>query len=119
MLAMLWEFYPNHPNLLPAYWDESSLVEALVTSPELAKQNWVSKPRFGREGTGITYWKQPEKHATSAVGTPHLDPYSEKTKLQKWATEQERAIANTEVNSYSSAERSPVFPLGLPVFQQW
>ena len=120
---MLWEFYPDHPNLLPAYWDESSLVEALVASPEVAKQNWVSKPRFGREGTAITYWKSPQTYATRQGLGAHKDIEhdlaAEKDSLRMWATGAERNVTDKEMSSYSSEDNSPVFPLGLPVFQQW
>ena len=44
LLAVLWELYPNHPNLLPAYLD----------GPHgLAR--YVKKPRLSREGANITY----------------------------------------------------------------
>lgn len=44
LLPLLWSMYPNHPNLLPAYFD----------SPDYDKnKNWVSKPLFGREGLGV------------------------------------------------------------------
>lgn len=121
MLAMLWERYPDHPNLLPAYWDESSLAEAMESN-ELSKHNWVSKPRFGREGTAITYWKSPETYKTTAAvdqSAPTDDHYTEKASLRKWAADAEQQIRNKEIESFSSDEGSAIFPLGLPVFQQW
>lgn len=42
LLPLLWEFHPNHPNLLPAY-DE----------PGMLCGNFVRKPRFGREGANV------------------------------------------------------------------
>ena len=42
LLAALWEMYPNHPNLVPAYAGRSG-----------GLTNWVRKPIFGREGDGI------------------------------------------------------------------
>ena len=58
MLAYLWEKYPNHPNLLPTYWDfdivrKLKSKEAIIKS--MTTSEWVAKPRFGREGTGIMY----------------------------------------------------------------
>ncbi|MFJ6704392.1 MULTISPECIES: glutathionylspermidine synthase family protein [unclassified Streptomyces] len=45
LLAILWELYPGHPNLLPAYVDGPR---------ELAAgQGYVSKPLLGREGDGV------------------------------------------------------------------
>jgi glutathionylspermidine synthase len=44
LLAVLWELYPNHPNLLPAYLDGPR---------DLTR--YVKKPRLSREGANITY----------------------------------------------------------------
>ncbi|MET9348192.1 glutathionylspermidine synthase family protein [Streptomyces termitum] len=44
LLAVLWELYPDHPNLLPAYLDGPR---------ELAATGWASKPLLGREGAGV------------------------------------------------------------------
>jgi glutathionylspermidine synthase len=43
ILPILWELYPHHPNLLPAYWDASLL------GPRHAK-----KPLHSREGANVT-----------------------------------------------------------------
>jgi len=43
LLAVLWELYPNHPNLLPAYLDGPR---------DLA--HYVKKPKLAREGANIT-----------------------------------------------------------------
>ena len=43
LLAVLWELYPGHPNLLPAYLDQPGLLT-----------EYVRKPRLGREGANIT-----------------------------------------------------------------
>ncbi|MEU6761446.1 glutathionylspermidine synthase family protein [Streptomyces sp. NPDC046853] len=46
LLAILWELYPGHPNLLPAYLDGPR---------ELASgRGYVAKPLLGREGAGVT-----------------------------------------------------------------
>lgn len=44
LLAILWELYPNHPNLVPAYLDGPR---------DLTR--YVKKPRMSREGANITY----------------------------------------------------------------
>ncbi|MGW5419643.1 glutathionylspermidine synthase family protein [Streptomyces sp. NPDC003943] len=46
LLAILWELYPGHPNLLPAYLDGP---RELATTT-----GWVAKPLLGREGAGVT-----------------------------------------------------------------
>lgn len=45
ILPLLWERHPNHPNLLPAFFDE----DALAALP----RGWVRKPLFSREGANI------------------------------------------------------------------
>lgn len=42
ILPILWELNPNHPNLLPAYFDQSKL------------EWYVKKPFYSREGANIT-----------------------------------------------------------------
>ena len=44
LLAVLWELYPNHANLLPAYFDGPR---------DLTR--YVKKPKMAREGANITY----------------------------------------------------------------
>ncbi|MET9561239.1 glutathionylspermidine synthase family protein [Streptomyces tauricus] len=46
LLAILWELYPDHPNLLPAYLDGPR--DLATTS------GYVAKPLLGREGAGVT-----------------------------------------------------------------
>ena len=46
ILPILWELYPDHPNLLPAYWSSSKL-----------GGNYVKKPLLSREGADVTIVK--------------------------------------------------------------
>ncbi|UUU24496.1 glutathionylspermidine synthase family protein [Streptomyces sp. DSM 40750] len=46
LLAILWELYPDHPNLLPAYLDGPRELATTV--------GYVAKPLLGREGAGVT-----------------------------------------------------------------
>ncbi|MFF9338722.1 MULTISPECIES: glutathionylspermidine synthase family protein [unclassified Streptomyces] len=46
LLAILWELYPGHPNLLPAYLDGPRELAATT--------GWAAKPLLGREGAGVT-----------------------------------------------------------------
>lgn len=43
ILAVAWELYPEHPNLLPCFFDK-----------EKAGRNYVQKPKLSREGANIT-----------------------------------------------------------------
>lgn len=43
LLAILWELFPNHPNLLPAHLEPNKL-----------KGDFIQKPFFSRQGTNIT-----------------------------------------------------------------
>lgn len=47
ILPLLWEMFPNHPNLLPAYFDDDPEAERLGTS-------YVRKPLYSREGANVT-----------------------------------------------------------------
>jgi glutathionylspermidine synthase len=47
ILALLWEFFPDHPNLLPASQRRGDLTGAIQSS------SIVRKPRHGREGEGV------------------------------------------------------------------
>ena len=44
ILAVLWELFPAHPNLLPAYF-----------TPEYLDASFVAKPFFSREGANVTF----------------------------------------------------------------
>lgn len=49
LLPMLWQMFPNHPNLLPAYFSDSN-------PPKL--EHYVVKPLFSREGANIRIVEQ-------------------------------------------------------------
>lgn len=45
ILPLLWQRYPNHPNLLPAYFE--------TAASEPLQSGWVRKPLFSREGANV------------------------------------------------------------------
>jgi glutathionylspermidine synthase len=47
VLALLWEMFPGHPNLLPAFFEDEPNATALSSS-------FVRKPLFSREGANVT-----------------------------------------------------------------
>jgi len=47
ILPLLWEMFPNHPNLLPAFFDDDPKAAALGAS-------YARKPLYSREGANIT-----------------------------------------------------------------
>jgi glutathionylspermidine synthase len=47
ILPLLWEMYPHHPNLLPAYFEEDPEADRLGPS-------YVRKPLYSREGANVT-----------------------------------------------------------------
>jgi glutathionylspermidine synthase len=49
ILALLWEMFPNHPNLLYSTYDRQEAIHDSVQR----KISMVSKPKYGREGNGI------------------------------------------------------------------
>jgi glutathionylspermidine synthase len=46
ILPLLWEMFPNHPNLLPAFFDDDPKAASLGTS-------FVRKPLYSREGANV------------------------------------------------------------------
>jgi glutathionylspermidine synthase len=54
LCVKLWEMFPNHPLLLESYSGEAN-----VNMPNRA---WISKPKLGREGQGITMGPNANKH---------------------------------------------------------
>lgn len=66
LLPMLWEMFPNHPNLLPAYF---------VGDNHPALDSYVVKPLFSREGANIQIVKNGQQIA-------NVDgPYGEEGKI--------------------------------------
>ncbi len=63
LLAILWELNPQHPLLLPAFFDQKSLSDRNIT-------RWVEKPFFGCEGAGIDIVERGRKVASGAA--PHF-----------------------------------------------
>jgi glutathionylspermidine synthase len=51
ILPLLWEMFPNHPNLLPAYFEDDPNAEKLGTS-------FVRKPLYSREGANVALVSQ-------------------------------------------------------------
>jgi glutathionylspermidine synthase len=47
MLALLWEMFPGHPNLLPAFFEDEPNARSLSSS-------FVRKPLLSREGANVT-----------------------------------------------------------------
>jgi glutathionylspermidine synthase len=56
LLAVLWEMYPDHPNLLPAFLDNPGFLT-----------EYVRKPRLGREGANIQIVGPGMRHETGGM----------------------------------------------------
>jgi len=78
ILPLLWEMFPGHPNLLPAFF-LADLGDALTGGRPAARiasawdaaqgqlaQGYVTKPIFSREGAGVTLFEG--GHTTAATG---------------------------------------------------
>ena len=46
LLPILWELYPGHPNLLPAFFEPNGLT------------HYAKKPLFSREGANVQLWRE-------------------------------------------------------------
>ncbi len=53
LLPILWQLYPNHPNLLPAYFD----AQPSLAAPH-GLTSFVRKPLHSREGANITFVRE-------------------------------------------------------------
>lgn len=63
LLAKLWQRHPNHPLLLPAYFNRADIND---------RQNiWVKKPLLGREGANISYYEKGNGLEFAAKGSEH------------------------------------------------
>ncbi|WP_406208889.1 glutathionylspermidine synthase family protein [Streptomyces decoyicus] len=91
LLAVLWELYPGHPNLLPAYLDGPR---------ELAHtRGYVAKPLLGREGAGVTLHepgaepvlREPEDPCCYQELAPLPDFDGNRVVLGAWVVEDESA----------------------------
>ncbi|MGW2815150.1 glutathionylspermidine synthase family protein [Streptomyces sp. NPDC001415] len=89
LLAVLWELYPGHPNLLPAYLDGPR---------ELASgRGYVAKPLLGREGAGVTLHPPgaapaaPEEPCCYQELAPLPDFSGNRVVLGAWVVEDESA----------------------------
>lgn len=67
ILPLLWQRYPNHPNLLPSYFVESG--ESHRPLP-----GWVSKPLFSREGANV-HLRTPDGYEERADGPYEHMPF--------------------------------------------
>jgi glutathionylspermidine synthase len=57
MLPLLWEFFPGHPNLLPAYFEEGRL------------RSYAKKPLYSREGANVELYA--DQRRVAAAGGPY------------------------------------------------
>ncbi len=69
ILPILWQLYPDHPNLLPAYFD----VDPSSSSPN-GLTSFVRKPLHSREGANITLVRQGQtvEATTGPYGGPMI-----------------------------------------------
>lgn len=56
LLACLWELFPHHPNLLPAYFEDEEGVALLGES-------YARKPLFAREGANVSLFRRGKAYA--------------------------------------------------------
>ncbi|WP_435951874.1 glutathionylspermidine synthase family protein [Dryocola sp. BD626] len=57
LLPLLWQHFPNHPNLLPSWFDQDfSRHNKAIVSDLKASRGYVKKPLFSREGGNVTIY---------------------------------------------------------------
>jgi glutathionylspermidine synthase len=57
ILPLLWNLFPNHPNLLPAYFEDDPAAQF--------SGKYVKKPIFAREGANVSIWQNNQPILTS------------------------------------------------------
>ena len=68
LLAKLWRKHPNHPYLLPTYFNRHDITER--------KSIWVKKPLLGREGANVFYYEKSNGLEFAAKGSEHSNFYA-------------------------------------------
>ena len=64
ILPILWELYPNHANLLPAYFESAPQASGL--------RDFIRKPLHGREGANVTITRN--RAVTASTEGPYTGP---------------------------------------------
>jgi glutathionylspermidine synthase len=67
LLPLLWQMFPGHPNLLPAFFDGDPAASALAGG-------YVRKPLFSREGANIE-WVEPSGQRYAVEGPYGAEGY--------------------------------------------
>ena len=68
LLAKLWQKHPNHPYLLPTYFNRHDITDRNVI--------WVKKPLLGREGANVFYYEKSNGLEFAAKGSEHSNFYA-------------------------------------------
>ncbi|SMO49012.1 glutathionylspermidine synthase family protein [Paracoccus laeviglucosivorans] len=75
ILPVLWQMFPDHPNLLPAFFADDvrdamsggdaapGIADAFASARPILRAGHVTKPIFSREGAGVTIWQDGEQVA--------------------------------------------------------
>lgn len=65
LLTVLWELYPDHPNLLPSFTTEQAMQDYLKVQG--LSPDYVIKPILGREGANVTIVRNGVKQSTDGI----------------------------------------------------
>ena len=68
LLAKLWQKHPNHPYLLPTYFNRYDITDHNAI--------WVKKPLLGREGANVFYYEKSNGLEFAAKGSEHSNFYA-------------------------------------------
>ena len=68
LLAKLWQKHPNHPYLLPTYFNRHDITDRNAI--------WVKKPLLGREGANVFYYEKSNGLEFAAKGSEHSNFYA-------------------------------------------
>ena len=68
LLGKLWQKHPNHPYLLPTYFNRHDITDR--------KSIWMEKPLLGREGANVFYYEKSKGLEFAAKGSEHSNFYA-------------------------------------------
>ena len=68
LLGKLWQKHPNHPYLLPTYFNRYDITDRNAI--------WVKKPLLGREGANVFYYEKSNGLEFAAKGSEHSNFYA-------------------------------------------
>lgn len=96
LLPFLWEMYPNHPYLLPAYFVNPKNLDNEQAKKDIKNYyKWIAKPKYGREGEGVKSYYLSE-NIDKNCNLLSLDEEVNRRKYEKHNSEKDKIITRLD-----------------------